>query len=242
MIEEKIKIETADGTADAFFYAPEGAGSQPGVLFYPDGVGIRPAFHQMARRMAGEGYAVLLPNIYYRTTAGPAFEMPFDFREEKTRARFMELIAPLTPEAMERDALAYLACLDQRSKGRMGTVGYCLTGAMAMRTAAAAPDRIAAAASFHGGGLYTDDAASPHLVLPRIKARLYFGHATNDMFMNAEAITKFEAALAAWHGRFESETYPATHGWMVPGSEIYNEAQAERGYAKLKSLFAATLR
>jgi carboxymethylenebutenolidase len=156
----------------------------------------------------------------------------------------VELSGPLTPPAMERDALGYLEFLGQRSdvNGRMGVVGYCLTGRMAMRTAAAAPDRILAAAAFHGGGLYAEDNTSPHVALPHIKARLLFGHAENDTSMPAEAIVKFEAALKEWGGAYESETYPARHGWCVPGSEIYDEAQAEKHYAKLKALFAETLR
>jgi carboxymethylenebutenolidase len=244
MREETARIKTPDGEADAFVYAPDGQGPWPGVLHYPDGIGIRPAFHQMAKRLAAEGYVVLLPNIYYRTTSGPAFALPFDFRDPKTRERFMELSGPLTPDAMGRDALAYLDCLS-RQKGvtdRMGVVGYCLTGQMAMRTAAAAPERIVAAASFHGGGLCTENAASPHLALPRINARLYFGHATNDMFMNADAIAKLDVALAAWAGTYESETYPATHGWSVPGGEVYDAVQAERHFAKLTALFAETLK
>ena len=244
MREEKVEIKTADGTADAFVYAPDGQGPWPAVLYYPDGIGIRPAFHQMAQRLAGEGYVVLLPNIYYRTTTGPFFDFPLDFNDPKTRQRFVELSGPLTPPAMERDALGYLEFLGQRSDvtGRMGVVGYCLTGRMAMRTAAAAPDRILAAAAFHGGGLYAEDNTSPHVALPHIKARLLFGHAENDTSMPAEAIVKFEAALKEWGGVFESETYPAKHGWCVPGSEIYDEAQAEKHYAKLKALFAETLR
>jgi carboxymethylenebutenolidase len=240
MREEKLQIKTADGVADGFLYAPDGTSPGRSVLYYPDGIGIRPAFHEMARRLAGEGYTVLLPNIYYRTTAGPVFEMPLDFQDPKTRQRFAELTGPLTPEAMERDALAYLDVLGRT--GRMGVVGYCLTGKMAMRTAAAAPDRVVAAASFHGGGLYTDDAASPHLALPRIKARLYFGHAENDNSMPTEAIAKLDAALAAWGGEYESEIYPARHGWAVPGHDVYDAVQAERHYVKLKALFAETLR
>ncbi|MGB8365972.1 MAG: YaiI/YqxD family protein [Rhizomicrobium sp.] len=244
MREEKVQITTADGVADGFLYLPGGKGPWPAILHYPDGIGIRPAFHQMAKRLRGEGYAVLLPNIYYRTTSGPAFDFTVDFSDPKTRQRFGELTAPLTQDAMERDALAYLDCLGARSeaKGAFGVVGFCLTGKMALYTAAAAPARIAAAAAFHGGGLYTDDAASPHHVLPRIKARLYFGHAIDDNSMPADAIAKFEAALAAWGGVYESETYPARHGWTVPGWEIYDEAQAERAYAKMKALFAETLR
>lgn len=212
------------------------------MLYYPDGIGIRPAFHQMAKRLAGEGYVVLLPNIYYRTTSGPAFPQPFDFQDPKTRERFMKLSGPLTPAAMERDARAYLDFLASHSKSPLGVVGYCLTGAMAMRTAAAAPDRIVAAASFHGGRLCTDGPDSPHLSLPRIRARLYFGHAHQDNSMPAEEIARFEAALAAWAGIYKSETYPALHGWTVPGGEVYDEAQAERAYAKLKVLLAETLR
>jgi carboxymethylenebutenolidase len=242
MREEKVQIETADGVADGFVYAPDGAGPYPAVLYYPHGLGIDAGFHQMSKRLAGEGYVVLMPNIYYRTTSGPFFDLPLDFQAPKTRQRFMELSGPLTPDAMERDARAYLDFLGHRARSKMGVVGYCLTGKMAMRTAAAAPERIAAAASFHGGGLYTDDADSPHLLLPRIAARLTFGHAANDNSMPAEAIVKFEAALAAWGGKYESETYPARHGWTVPGSEVYDEAQAERHYAKLKTLYAETLR
>jgi carboxymethylenebutenolidase len=241
--EEAVVIKTSDGDAEAFVYGP--GGQAPAILYYPDGVGLRPAFHDMARRLAGEGYVVLLPNIYYRnyhTSAGPVFSGPVDFQNPKIRERFGELAGRLTPDAMERDALAYLAFLGARSKGPMGTAGYCLTGGMAMRTAAAAPDRIAAVAAFHGGGLYTDAPTSPHRVLPRIKARLYFGHAENDGSMTAEAITKFEAALTAWGGRYESETYPAQHGWTVPGWEIYDQTQAERAYAKMTTLFAETLK
>ena len=245
MREEKVQIKTSDGVADAVLYAPDGHGPWPAVLYYPDGIGIRPAFHEMAKRLASEGYVVLLPNIYYRTTSGRAFDFRIDFQQPKTRQRFMELSGPLTPEAMERDGLAYLDFLGSRPevKGRMGVVGYCLTGKMAMQTAAVASDRIAAAAAFHGGGLYTDDPGSPHLVLPRIKARLYFGHAINDNSMSSDAIAKFEAALAEWGGSYESETYPALHGWTVPDDElgVYDAAQAERHYAKLKAFFAEAL-
>jgi carboxymethylenebutenolidase len=245
MREEKVKIETTNGVADGFLYAPSDQGPWPAILYYPDGLGIRPAFHQMANRLAGEGYVVLLPNIYYRTTSGPAFDFPVDFENPNTRQRFMELSGPLTPDAMERDALAYLDFLCRRTevKGRLGVVGYCLTGKMAMRTAAVAPDRIAAAAAFHGGGLYTDDSASPHHLLPRIKARLYFGHAMNDNAMPADAITKFETALTAWGGTYESETYPALHGWTVPDDKlkVYDAAQAERHYIKLRGLYGETL-
>ena len=246
MREEKVRITMTNGTADGFLYAPDGAGPWPGVLYYPHGLGIDEGFHIMSKRLAADGYTVLMPNIYYRTTSGPFFQQPIDFTSAATRQRFMELSGPLTAEVMEQDAIDYLDFLDDQDitqTGPMGTVGYCLTGKMAMRTAAAAPDVIAAAASFHGGGLYTDAPDSPHLVLPRIEAHLYFGHAHQDNSMPAEAIVKFEAALKAWGGHYESETYPALHGWTVPepGSPVYDEAQAERHYKKLTALFAETL-
>src|SRR5262249_47866130 len=126
--------------------------------------------------------------------------------------------------------------------GPIGVVGYCFTGALALRMAAARADRVAAAASFHGGGLYTAAPTSPHLVLPRVKARLYFGHAVEDRSMPAEAIARPGRALGGWGGRFESETYGgASHSWTVPDSPIYNQPQAERAFAKLTELFAATL-
>ena len=124
----------------------------------------------------------------------------------------------------------------------MGVVGFCFAGQFALRVAAARPDRIAAAASFHGGGLFTDTDESPHLVLPRVKARLYFGHASNDQSMPTSAIQKFESALEDWGGSYESETYAARHGWMIPGGKVHKPAEAERGFAKLMKLLDETLR
>jgi carboxymethylenebutenolidase len=166
--------------------------------------------------------------------------------DERTMKRFAELRAPMTPEAVERDTTAYvkfLASHKAASAGAIGVVGYCFTGAMAMRTAAANPDKVAAVASFHGGGLYTEEPTSPHLLLPRIKARLYFGHATNDRSMAQAAIEKFDRALAAWGGKYESEVYEgAFHGWTVPDAPVYNQPQAERAFGKLTELFAGTLK
>jgi carboxymethylenebutenolidase len=200
----------------------------------------------MARRLAEQGYTVLLPNVFYRTGRPPIFDFPFKMGEERSMKRLAELAGPMPPDAMERDASAYvdfLAAQDCVSDGVMGVVGYCFTGSMSMRRAARWPGKIAAAASFHGGGLYTDGPTSPHLVLPRIKARLYFGHAIEDHSMSAEAIKKLEQSLAAWGGKYISETYDgAHHGWTVPDSPVYNEPQAERAFEKLTALFAETLK
>jgi carboxymethylenebutenolidase len=243
LAEEELLIATSDGNADVVLYRWT-EGRRPGVVFLPDGIGLRPSQRQMARRLADEGYNVLLPNIYYRVARPPIFPPRPDFSDERIRARFDELKASLPPQAMERDGAAYVDDLASRpevSDGPMGVVGFCFTGGFAISIAAVRPGRIAAAASFHGGRLFRGDPTSPHLALPRIKARLYFGHARDDQSMPAEAIAQFESALAEWGGRYESETYDARHGWTVPDSAAYDEPEAERAFAKLRTLFAETL-
>lgn len=246
MIEEVVEIRMSDGTADGYLYRADDGRPAPGVLHLPDLGGVRPSHREMAARLAGEGYTVLLPNVFYRTARPPVIDFPLRLGEERTMKRFVELREPLTPEAQERDATDYIRCLaaqDAVSTAPMGVVGYCFTGSMALRTAAARPDDVAAAASFHGGGLFTDDPTSPHLLLPRIRARLYVGHAVEDRSMPPEAIEKLDQALAAWGGRYESEVYAgAHHGWTVPDSPVYNPTQAERAFEKLTALFAATLK
>jgi len=240
----EVEVPTPDGTADADFYQAAEGGC-PGVIFLPDGIGFRPSQQQMARRVAEEGYNVLLPNIYYRDGRPPFFEGKFDFTNEKTRARLGELTKSVDADAMRRDGSAYVDSLASQpgvSPGPMGILGFCFTGQFALRVAAARPDRIGFAASFHGGGLYKDDPSSPHHDLPKAKARLYFGHASEDRGMPPEAIAKFEQALKAWGGRYGSETYNARHGWTVPDSAAYDEPEAERAFATLRDLLAATLR
>lgn len=245
MIEEKIEIRTADGTSEGFLYRPEAASRYPGVIHFTDIGGIRRAHEDMARRLTAEGNAVLMPNVFYRTGRLPLFDVLARSGDERMK-RFAELATPLTSEAIARDVAAYvdfLAAHDSVSPGAMGVVGYCFTGKMALFQAKARPDKIAAAASFHGGGLVTDGPDSPHLALPDIKARLYFGHATNDRSMPADAIGKLDHALRAWGGQYESEIYEgAYHSWTVPDSPVYNQPQADRAFAKLTQLFAETLR
>ncbi len=244
MVEEEIEIRTHDGTADGILYRHEDGIRRPGVLHLTDIGGIREANRGMAQRLAGEGYTVLMPNVFYRTGRPPLFDFPRRIGEERTMKRFAELMDPLTPEAMERDAgyyLDFLAGHGSVSGGPLGVVGYCFTGAMSVRAAAVRPDKVVAAASFHGGRLYTGAPDSPHLVLPRINARLYFGHAVEDRSMPAEAIEKLNQALETWGGHYESEVYDgAHHGWTVPDNPAYNQPQAERAYGKLKELLAGT--
>jgi carboxymethylenebutenolidase len=245
MTEEQIQIRTPDGTVDALLTRPTSDVPLPAVINLTDGLGFRQAFADQSKRIAEHGYVVLTPNIFYRTSKSPVFPFAPDFADERTRTRFAELKAPLTPEAMARDGSAYvdfLASLPYVSSGPMAVIGFCFAGQFALRVAAARPDRIAAAASFHGGGLFTDAADSPHLLLPRVKAQLYFGHASNDQSMPAAAISKFEKALEEWGGNYESETYPARHGWMIPGREIYDPKESARGFDKLMELLDETLR
>ncbi len=250
MTEKEIEIRTTDGTCDAVLYSAEDGRKRPGVIHYPDIMGIRPSHRAMAKRLAEQGYTVVLVNPFFRTARGKLFDFTPNFGgDERTMKRFGELAGPLTPEVMERDAKTYVDFLSAQSSvggAKIGAVGYCFTGQVALRTAAALPNRIGAIASFHGGGLYTDKPTSPHLALSRIpKAegpRLYFGHAVNDHSMPQEAIDKLNAALKSWGGRYESEVYAeALHGWTVADSAAYNQPQAERAFGKLKDLLAASL-
>jgi carboxymethylenebutenolidase len=242
----KVEVPGADGTAEAYLYTPaRGSGCWPGVIFLTDIMGIREANLGMAKRIAEHGYVVLVPNIFYRVSRLPVVDFELKMGDERTMKRMGELRAGLSNAQMGPDGAAYAAyLLGQASVNgpKVAVAGYCFTGTMAIRTAAAAPDKIAAAASFHGGGLYTDRPDSPHLLLPKITARLYFGHAVEDRGMPPEAIEKLETLLKSWPGKSESETYPAHHGWTVPGrAGIYDEAQAERHYAKLFELLYETL-
>ncbi|MGA2763712.1 MAG: dienelactone hydrolase family protein [Spirochaetia bacterium] len=245
MTSQHVEVPTEAGASEALLVRPDTTETLPGVVQLTDGLGFREAHADLSKRIAEHGYVVLTPNIFYRTTRPPAFTFEVDFSSERTMSRFRELTGPLTPEAMASDGSAYvdfLSALPSVSRSAMGVVGFCYAGQFALRVAAARPDRIAAAASFHGGNLATDTDRSPHLVLPRVKARLYFGHAAGDRSMPPEAIEKLEAALQAWGGIYESETYDgALHGWMIAGGKAYHPEQAERGFAKLMGLLDSTL-
>lgn len=246
MLEKQVEIWTEDGTADAVLFRPEVTTKLPGVIHLPDIAGVRGSHKEMAKRLAAEGYAVMLVNVFYRNGKSPVWSFPFKMGEERSMKRLGELRDPLTPEAMERDVSEYVNCLAKQegvSGTPIGVVGYCFTGAMAMRTAAARPEKIAAAASFHGGQLWTDEETSPHKVLPRVKARLYFAHADGDPYMPKEAIDNLDKALAAWGGKYQSEIYVgAKHGWTVPDSAAYDKAQADRAFQKMTELFQASLK
>ena len=247
-VEADVGIQMADGHCDAALYYPPGMGKHPAVLIWTDIFGLRPAFRQMGKRLAAQGYVVLVPNPFYRTRKAPVFEegMKFDFNNPEDRAKLPPLVGPLTPDAIVSDAKSYLEFLDVEKmtdkKAKAGVQGYCMGGPFTMRTAAALPDRIGAGASFHGGGLVTDKPDSPHLLAPQIKARYYFGIASNDDQKQPDAKDKLKAAFAAANRPAKIEVYDgAMHGWCVPGSAVYNQVAAEKAWGELLALYKSAL-
>lgn len=253
VVETDVTIKTEDGTADACFTHPA-SGSHPGVLIWPDAAGLRPVMRAMARRLAAEGYAVLVPNPFYRLSKSPQFETAanLDFSDQAVMNKVLSLMASVTAAGLaEKDARAYVAFLDsQREVDRtrkIGTQGYCMGGGLVVRTAATVPGRLGAGASFHGGGLVTDKPDSPHLLAPRIKARMYFGIASNDDERQPEAKTVLKDAFAKAGVPTEIEVYPARHGWCIAdmpiekGAPVYDPTQAERAWGKLLALYKAAL-
>lgn len=243
MIERKLEISLGGAQVEALLMRPD-EGEYPGVVFYTDIWGIRPANIGMARRLAEKGFTVLMPNALWRWSRNQPDGFEVEDHAEKMK-RLHELFASLTSQQQAEDGAAYVDFLLAQpgvKKGKVGAVGYCFTGQMALRTAAIRPDKVAAAASFHGGFLVTDAPDSPHRILAPIKARLYFGHAVEDNTATPEQVATLEQALRDWHGAFQSEVYQgARHGWTVPGRDVYNEVQAERAFEKLVELFDATL-
>lgn len=243
--ERDVRIPTGDGIADAALFMPAGRGSWPAVLMWPDILGLRPVFRAMAERLAGEGYVVLVPNPFYRTKKAPIVSGPFDFSNKAAMAGLMGLKDTLTDARVDRDADAFITFLDRQravNRNRPAAVqGYCFSGPFAFRTAARRADRIRAVATFHGGGLVTKDADSPHLLIPRTKARFLVDIAQNDDHSQPDAKTVLKSAFAAARLPASVEVFPANHGWTVPGGPSYDAASAERAWAQLLQLYRSTL-
>ena len=253
VVEKDVVIKTPDGTCDAAFIHPK-SGSHPAVLIWPDAFGLRPAMRDMGKRLAAEGYSVLVPNPFYRVSKPPFTDASnFDFGKPEDRAKLAPLMQSVNaPGNAEKDATAYVAFLDTQKEvdkaKKVGTQGYCMGGALVIRTAAALPDRVGAGASFHGGGLVTNQPTSPHLLAPKIKARLYIAVASNDDARQPDAKDKLKEAFAAAKVPAEIEVYPdALHGWCVPdmpmqnGKPLYSKPDAERSWNKLLALYKAGL-
>jgi carboxymethylenebutenolidase len=253
IVETNVDIKTPDGTCDAAFIHPKG-GSHPGVLLWPDAFGLRPAMRDMAKRIAAEGYTVVVPNPFYRVSKAPFSDAStFNFQNQADMAKLQPLMASVNAAGnAEKDAVAYVAFLDAQKEvntaKKIGTQGYCMGGPLVVKTAAVLPHRIGAGASFHGGGLVTDGPESPHLLAPKITARMYFGIASNDDMRQPDAKDKLKAAFASAKPPAEIEVYAgALHGWCVPdmpmqnGAPIYNKPDAERAWNKLVALYKVAL-
>lgn len=243
--ESDVIVKTSDGSADAALFRPAGAGSWPAVLMWPDILGLRPVFRDMGRRLAAEGYVVLVPNPFYRTKRAPIVTGPFDFNDPKQVEPLLALKATLTDAAIDKDSAAYVSFLDSQkqtnARKAAGVQGYCFSGPFAFHTAAARSDRVRAVATFHGGGLVTNDPNSPHLLIPRTKASFVVAIARNDDQKQPDAKGVLKATFAAAKRPAIVEVYPADHGWCVPGSPAYDQASAERAWAELQRLYRTNL-
>lgn len=243
--ESEVSVQTPDGLADCYFVHPS-SGRHPGVIVWPDVLGLRPAFRLMGKRLAESGYSVLVVNPYYRSARAPVIPEGASFQDPATRATVMPLAQSLSATTHVTDARAFVSWLDQQAAvdtaRRIGTTGYCMGGPITMRTAAAVPERIGAGASFHGGRLVTDGADSPHLLIPRMQSSFLFAIAENDDEKEPETKHVLGAAFKDAGLMAEIEVYAgAMHGWCPPDSAVYNEAQAERAWARLLDLFSTAL-
>ena len=244
MSHQQVTIETADGRCPTEVVTPDGSGPWPAVIIYMDALGMRPVLIEIAERLAKNGFVALLPDLFYR--AGD-YHVPTP-SEVFAGGEAMKIIGPLmattgAAKAAE-DTCYFLEYLDSRSdvSGKVGTVGFCMGGGMAIAAAGTYPDRIAAVASFHGGRLATDAPDSPHLYAPRLKAEVYVAVADNDQSYPPEMAKRLEDAFNAAGVNYRSELYPgALHGWMKPDFPIYNEEAAERGWREMLALFKRNL-
>jgi len=241
-----LLIPTPDGQADAFAAFPDGGGRHPGVLLYMDAFGLRPVLEKMAQDLAEHGYYVLVPNVYYRHGPTPVVELPEHIGADDRPALFgklMPLVKSLTPDLVLRDAAAYLDFLTAQPEvaaGPVATTGYCMGAVLAMRTAAAHPDRVAAVAGFHPGALVTDAPDSPHRLVSTLTAEVHLGLAVGDL--SPEAITDLDEALAKAGVEHVIETYPDTvHGFTMADTEAFNPAALRLHWDRLLPLLARTL-
>ncbi|HEY1775550.1 MAG TPA: dienelactone hydrolase family protein [Solirubrobacteraceae bacterium] len=242
---QTIDIETPDGIADAYLAVPEDGERHAGVLFIMDAFGLRPQIEGMVERIAERGFAVLAPNVFYRAGRAPVMAMP-DLSDPTQRGAFIETIMPLmaglTPELIARDAGPYIEVLESAGRSPIAVVGYCMGGRVGWHIATAFPDRVAALAAFHTGGLVTDSDDSPHSKADRLRAEVYLGHADNDDHMTPEHIAALEQALEDAGVVHRSELYRgAAHGYTMADTPVYDEAAAERHFEELFALLDRTV-
>lgn len=240
----EVDVPTPDGTADCYFAHPV-QGAHPGVVIWPDARGMRGVYRDLASRLAEHGYSVLVVNPYYRRQRGPIVPEGTDPRQGNVMSVLGPLLAELSPETERTDALAAVGWLDAHEKvagdRKMGTIGFCLGGPATIRAAAEFPERVGAAASFHGARMVTDQPTSPHLLVPKVKAQFLIAIAQDDDEREPEAKNVLRAAFAQAGAQAEIEVYPAMHSWMTPDSAVHDPAQAERAWNRMLALFDAAL-
>ena len=240
-----VEIAMPEGVAGAYLSRPDD-GSHPGVLFIMDAFGLRPTIEEMVDRIAAEGYVVLAPNVFYRAGRSPVLPLP-DLTDPEERGRFFQSLRPvmeeLTPERIAADGAAYLDYLQgAAASGPVGITGYCMGARIGWRIAAAHPDRVAALAGFHAGGLVSDAPDSPHRSAGDLKAELYFGFADNDRNMTLEQIGELERTLEEAGARYRSEVYEgAAHGYTMADTAAYDETARERHFRELRALLERAL-
>jgi carboxymethylenebutenolidase len=243
---EKLEIETRDGTCPSYLFHPPGQGLWPSVLVFMDGLGIRPAMLEIGERLATNGYLVLLPDLFYRSGPYEPMDAHAVFSDPEQRKVLMEkFFAHATPANIMSDTRAFLDFLGRRADvkpGGIGTTGYCMGGLMSLTAAGTYPDRIIAAASYHGGRLATDAPDSPHLLAPKIKARLYIASATEDASFPDDMKARLEAALTEAGVDHRIETYPARHGWVLRDTPTHDAAATERHWRTILELFDGKLK
>jgi carboxymethylenebutenolidase len=242
----KIEIQTRDGRCPGYVYRPAGQGPWPAILVFMDGLGIRPAMLELGERLATYGYFVLLPDLFYRSGPYEPMDPHTVFTDPEKRKVLMEkFFAHATPANIMSDTRAFLdtiAAQPDVKKGGIGTTGYCMGGLMSLSAAGTYPDRIVAAASYHGGRLASDAPDSPHLLAPKMKARVYVAGAIEDQSFPDDMKARLEEALTKAGVDHEIETYPAKHGWVFRDTPVFDAAAAERHWQSLVALMDAVLK
>lgn len=241
----RIDIETRDGVCPSHLYHPEGSGPWPAVLVFMDGLGIRPAMLQLGERLASQGYCVLLPDLFYRAGPYEPMDAKAVFADPELRkalaAKYFAVATPANIMADTRTFLDFLAAQPQVRPGGVGITGYCMGGRLALIAAGTYPQAIAAAASYHGGRLASDDPDSPHLLADRMRARIYVAGAIEDQSFTDDMKARLEKALTDGGVDHRIETYPARHGWVFPDTPVYDAAACERHWQTMLALFASKL-
>jgi carboxymethylenebutenolidase len=241
----KIDIRTRDGVCPGYLYRPASGGPWPAVLVYMDGLAIRPAMLELGERLAGNGYFVLLPDLFYRSGPYEPMDPHAVFSDPEKRKVLMEKMALATPDHVMSDSRAFLdfiAAQPDVKPGKIGTTGYCMGGLMSLTAAGTFPDRVAATASYHGGRLATDAPDSPHLLAAKIKSRVYIAGAIEDPSFPDDMKARLDLALRDAGVNYQIETYPAKHGWVFRDTPVYDADAAERHWRSLIALFDATLK